>query len=719
MKINKCVLGEIIFLNVLSVSCFMMISCGEDNPCSNIKNGVSYKKKGTYDVIDKFNKKDFIDNYHTQYDELIEKIKDLYEVYEIVEGEDENSEEQDDENEKIFKKGIYSIPPDGFIEKVRGIVEKNKGIYEETYKQIDKYTHKIPQMPWAFGCTIKGLVMYILHNPIIKCAVQYFDNYKNIYDETFRTFDQMVTPPTKPIDEWHNCLVTFIRLLKLTYLELESNITDDKVHGKLWNQIQGLEYLLHFLCFGFRRGHFDVSKTINFLKVFLNILGVFDFSEQPVMFGLDRKNLKHSAYCCWENGFQSQNFFPQYVSKKYLDSICCRDKHEFLKNILYIISKSNRANWMIVHREGNHFFHFYLCKKAGSGIKKNNGEYNKPVVEKVYYIHDGWYEYQDFIKKIAPQKEQEFLYYSIPFTYIILPKEAFVEQPQVININNCFEKYGCSIQLWDSLIPLLSTDLNLVKECSKKLYTNFEYFNKNDEKFLFRNFLRCLVDFISSIVRTYKNFKLDKKPEELKFYYAIKDLLSFEVDGGVLHKGEKNIDIAKIKNYYYEKKKEINEKYPDKENKGKKVENKEKVQPMLQLLMETINKMRWFLKKDDVVDLILGYNDVIYKTEEEVAFVEKTLENIPEEIREMFEEWVKKYLSHIGKTGKNFVFEKLVHGNNNANNCYDRAGKYKQADVLKVDWTKTGLSKEDLPIFRKKFEKYKFFESAQFSDVVK
>ena len=219
MKINKCVLRRF-FMFVLSASSFMLISCNENNPCSNIKNGLYYKK---FEPIAKIAKEDFGNSYSAQYKELLREIKELYDAYEIVDDQDEKND-----------------PPEEFITKVRDIVEKNKKIYEETYKQIDKYTSKIPPMPWAYGCTIKGLVMYILHNPIIKCAVQYFDNYKYTRDETGETFDKMVMNPNGPMDEWHNCLVTFIRLLKLTYEELEGDKTDVVVHGKLWNQIQWL-----------------------------------------------------------------------------------------------------------------------------------------------------------------------------------------------------------------------------------------------------------------------------------------------------------------------------------------------------------------------------------------------------------------------------------------------------------------------------------------------
>ena len=288
---------------------FMMISCDEENPCSNIKNGLYYKKSEYIDKIhiDKINKEDFENNYSKQYAELIEKIKVLYEKYGNDGGQEKNEKGQEGNNEDSESDDVEYNPPEDFIKRVRGIVEQNEKIYEETYKQIDKYTSKIPPMPWAYGCTIKGLVMYILHNPIIKCAVQYFDNYKRTKDETGRTFDEMVMDPEGAIDEWHNCFVTFIRLLKLTYEEIESD-NNVEVHGKLWNQIQGLEYLLHFLCFGYRRGWFRVTNTINFLEVFLNILGVFDFSEKPEEFGLGKKRLKYKAYCCCENGFQSQSF---------------------------------------------------------------------------------------------------------------------------------------------------------------------------------------------------------------------------------------------------------------------------------------------------------------------------------------------------------------------------------------------------------------------------
>jgi hypothetical protein len=85
----------------------------------------------------------------------------------------------------------------------------------------------------------------------------------------------------------------------------------------------------------------------------------------------------------------------------------------------------------------------------------------------------------------------------------------------------------------------------------------------------------------------------------------------------------------------------------------------------------------------------------------------------------MFEEWVKNYFSHIRDDNKEyFVSEKLVHGKNGANMDYDRAGKYKKADVLKVNWNVTGLEDGDLPIFREKFKEYKFFKSATFDDDV-
>lgn len=730
MKINNGVL-ERFFLFVLSASCFVMISCDEDNPCSNIKNGVSYKNGEPYDVIDKL--EDFGINYSKQYAELIWKIKVLYEEYGIVEGQegknedygndenqgkkkkeqevnnkdyesdndqDENNEdyESDDDQDDEYK------PQDEFITKVREIVEKNKGMYEETYKQIDKYTRKIPPMPWAYGCTIKGLVMYILHDPIIKCAVQYFDNYKRTKDETGETFEKMVRNPNGPIDEWHNCLVTFIRLLKLTYEELESDETDVVVHGKLWNQIQGLEYLLHFLCFGYRQGYFSCSHTVSFLKVFLNILGVFDFSVDGDVFSQGAKKLKYRAYFSCRTGLDEQVFGTDDVSEKYSDFICSKEKVCFSENISDIISKSKRANWMINDTKGEHFFHFYLCKNED---------------ETVYYIHDGWYEYKDFLKKKLPdlqKKKWELIYYSIPFTYIILPKEVSVEQNRVININNVFEKYEFRMQFWDSLIPLLSTDLDLVEKCSDNLYRNFVCSNENETKVLFRYFLDFLVSFISCIVEAYNHFKLYKNQGEFNFNVALKDLLTSEVDGYVFPKDEKNIDIVEINNYYYQNKKEIDSLFPDEKYKGRKVENKDKVQPMLKLLRETISKMRWFLRNKNVVDLILGYYGVIYKkTEERVAFIKGKENKIPDGINEMFEEYVKKYFSSFEE---DFVFKKLVHGKNTANDMYD-GKRYKQADVLKVDWTKTGLNEEDLPIFRGKFDKYKFFESAQFRDVVK
>lgn len=725
MKINNGVL-ERFFLFVLSASCFVMISCDEDNPCSNIKNGVGYKKNEPYDVIDKL--EDFGNNYSKQYAELLGKIKVLYEEYGIVEGQEGNNEDygndenqgknkkeqevnnkdyesdndQDGNNEDYESDDDEYKPPDEFITKVREIVEQNKGIYEKTYKQIDKYTRKIPPMPWAYGCTIKGLVMYILHNPIIKCAVQYFDNYKRTKDETGRTFDEMVMNPNGLIDEWHNCLVTFIRLLKLTYEELESD-NDVKVHGRLWNQIQGLEYLLHFLCFGYRRGWFAVGNTINFLEIFLNILGVFDFSEKPGEFELDKRNLKYKAYRCCENGFQAQSFLSQGVSKKYLDSICCKDSYVFSENISDIISKSNRTNWIIQDVEGKHVFHFYLCKNED---------------ETVYYIHDGWYEYKNFLKKILPDLPKKGcekpIYYSIPFTFIIIP---YHEERRITILDKNLILAEVMTNFWDSLIPLLSTDLDLVKKCSKKLYSNFECSNENEKKVLFRYFLDYLVNFISYIVETYKRFKPDKNSGEFNFKDAIKDLLSsFKVDDDVLPKDKKNTDIVAINNDYYSEEKRIDKLHPDEKYKGELVENEEKVRLMLKLLRETINKIKWFLGKENVVDLIVGYHDIGYKTELQVAFVEKNIGQIPEGIKGMFEEWVRKYFSSFWKK---FVFGDLVHGENGASRRYDRAGEYKQADVLKVDWTKTGLEEKDLPIFRGKFEKYEFFKSAQFSDVVK
>ena len=708
---------------------FMMISCDEENPCSNIKNGVNYKM-GEHDNIVKIDEKDFRDNYSTtHYKGLLREIKELYKEYGIVEGQEGNNEDygndgnqgknkkvqeesnedsesyndqdddyegaegQEENNEDYESDDDEYNPPDEFITKVRDIVEQNKGIYEETYKQIDKYTRKIPRMPWAYGCTIKGLVMYILHNPIIKCAVQYFDNYKRTRDETRRTFDEMVMNPKEPIDEWHNCLVTFIRLLKLTYEELESDKTDVKVHGKLWNQIQGLEYLLHFLCFGYRRGWFAVTNTINFLEIFLNILGVFDFSEEPDEFGLGKKILKYKAYCCCENGFQSQSFLSQDISKKYLDSICCEESYVFSENISDIISKSNRTNWIIQNVEGKHVFHFYVCKNED---------------ETVYYIHDGWYEYKDFLKEKLPdlqKKKGKLIYYSIPFTYIVIPCQ---EERRITILDKNLILAEVMTDFWDSLIPLLSTDLDLVKECSNNLYTNFKCSNENEKKVLFRYFLDYLVNFISYIVKTYKRFKPDKNSGEFNFKDAIKDLMSsFKVDDDVLP----NTDIVAINNDYYSEEKRIDKLHPDTKNKGKKVENEEKVKPMLQLLIKTINKMWWFLRNKNVVDLILGYHDIPgYKTELQVAFVEKNIGQIPEGIKGMFEEWVRKYFSSFWEK---FVFLDLVHGKNGAKHTYD-GDKYKQADVLEVDWTKTGLNEEDLPIFRKKFDKYKFFESAQF-----
>lgn len=682
MKINKCVLRRF-FMFVLSASSFMMISCNENNPCSNIKNGLYCKK---IEPIAKIAKEDFGNNYSEQYKELLRKIKELYDVY----GSDDGQDEEND-------------PSEEFIKRVRDIVEKNKGIYEETYKQIDKYTRKIPPMPWAYGCTIKGLVMYILHNPIIKCAVQYFDNYKRTKDETGKTFDEMVTEPERYIDEWHNCLVTFIRLLKLTYEELEGDNNDVKVHGKLWNQIQGLEYLLHFLCFGYRRGYFDVKNSICFLKVFLNILGVFDFSKKPKVFGVNKKELKYYVYSCAENGFIEEPFWtPQMVSKEYLDSICCEDPYAFSENISDIISKSNRTNWMIQDTQGNHVFHFYICKNED---------------ETVYYIHDGWYEYQDFLKNILPDLQKEkvkLIYYSIPFTFIII---HCIKEREITILDQNLILTEVMTDFWDSLIPLLSTDLDRVAECSNKLYTNFEYSNENEKKALFRYFLDYLDSLISDIVEKYQHFKLDKNQGEFEFNDALKDLLSFTVGGNVLSKDEKNIDIVKINDYYYKAKEKIGNQYPDKKNNRERVENKKKVQPMLDLLSKTINKMRWFLRSNEVVDLIVGYHPIRYKTELQVAFIEN-IEKIPVKINEMFNKWVKKYFSHIARGGKDFAFKKLVHGKNGANIMYD-GKKYNQDDVLKVDWTKTGLEEKDLPIFREKFAEYEFFKSTQFSDIVK
>ena len=178
----------------------MKITCGENNPCSNIKNSVSYKKEKSYNVIAKIAKEDFVTNYSTQYGELIGKIKVLYEDYVIVEGQEENNEDYEFDESDNYQDVEYN-PPDEFINRVRDIVERNKRIYEKTYEQIDKYTSKIPAMPWALGCTIKGLVMYILHNPIIKCAVQYFDNYKYTKDETGETFEKMVKKMNESLNE--------------------------------------------------------------------------------------------------------------------------------------------------------------------------------------------------------------------------------------------------------------------------------------------------------------------------------------------------------------------------------------------------------------------------------------------------------------------------------------------------------------------------------------
>lgn len=713
MKVNSSVLLKILLI-VLSVSCFMMISCDNGNPCSNIKNGLDYKKGEPYDVIDKL--EDFGNNYSTtQYKELLLKITELYAVYGKDGAKEKHKKVQEGNNGDYGNDDEKYNYPDDFIIKVRDIVEQNEKIYEETYKQIDKYTRKIPPMPWAFGCTIKGLVMYILHNPIIKCAVQYFDNYRCTEDETGETFERMVKSPNGPIDEWHNCLVTFIRLLKLTYEELESDNTDVKVHGRLWNQIQGLEYLLHFLCFGYRRGYFIVDNTVFFLKVFLNILGVFDFSVHGDVFSQGAKKLKYSAYFSYRTGLDKDVYGSGYVSEKYSDFICTKKTVCFSENISDIISKSNRVNWMITHQGGSHCFHFYLCKDAGSGIKNINGEHYKPVVEeKVYYIHDGWYEYKDFINTKLPKPGQIYHPYSIPFTYIILPKEVSVKQNRVININNVLKGYEFEIQFWDSLIPLLSTNIDYVKGYSKKLQDNFEYSNEDEKKILFRYFFEYLFLSISCIVDKYKEFRPDEKKGEFKFNDAINDLLSSEVDGGVLPKDEKNIDIVEIDNYYCSEKKKIYKLYPNKKHKGVMVENEGKVQPMLELLKETVNKMRWFLGNKDVVDLILSYKDVRRDYKRKEDFIEKNIGQIPEEINEMFAEYVKKYFSNIREDGKDFVFKKLVHGGNSANECYDVEGKYKQADVLKVNWGKTGLKDGDFPIFRKKFDKYEFFKSAQF-----
>lgn len=688
MKINKCVLRRF-FMFVLSASSFMLISCDEENPCSNIKNGVDYKKNEPYDVIDKL--EDFRNSYSAQYKELLREIKELYEEYGIVEGQEGNNEDYGKHYNN--KKEQYN-PPDEFITKVREIVEQNEKIYEETYKQIDKYTRKIPPMPWAFGCTIKGLVMYILHNPIIKCAVQYFDNYKYTRDETGETFEKMVMYPEKPIDEWHNCMVTFIRLLKLTYEELESDETDVEVHGRLWNQIQGLEYLLHFLCFGYRRGYFAVDSTISFLQVFLNILGVFDFSEKPEVFGIDRKNLKHSAYCCYYNGFKNAILGEnEEVGEEHLDSICCRDKCEFKKNILYIISKSNRANWMIHDNQGNHVFHFYVCKNEDATV---------------YYIHDGWYEYQDFINKILPKPGQTYCYYSIPFTYII-SSVACAEHIRKIEIrdSSLFKKGDKMAYFWDSLIPLLSTNLSSVKEYSKNLYGNFKYSNDEEKKIILIEFLDSLFFYISYFAGAYEEYVESKEhsTEELD-KNIIEKLLTLVKK---LPQGEENIDIIKIGEDFFKKEGQITRKYQGEEEfKGKGILKK--------ALSDAINKLRWFLEKDEEVNFILSYKAVRGDYNGKVAFIEKNIGQIPDGINEMFKEYVKKYFSSFGKY---FAFGDLVHGKNGANKCYHRKRKYNQDDVLKVNWTKTGLKEKDLPIFRGKFEGCKFFKSAQFSDVVK
>ena len=271
---------------------------------------------------------------------------------------------------------------------------------------------------------------------------------------------------------------------------------------------------------------------------------------------------------------------------------------------------------------------------------------------------------------------------------------------------------------WDSLIPLLSTDLNRVKKCSNKLYTNFEYSNENEHKALFRYFLNYLDSLISDIVQEYQHFKIDKNQGEFEFNDALKDLLTSKVDGDVFPKDGKNIDIVEIDNYYYLEKEEIYKLYPDKKYNGERVENKGKVQPMLDLLMETKNKMRWFLSEEKVIDLIVGYHPIRYKTELRVAFIERNIKGIPKEIEEMFEEWVKKYFSHIARGGKDFAFINLVYGGNGANKCYHSNGKYNQDDVLKVNWESTGLNRKDLPIFREEFAQYEFFKSTQFSDVV-
>lgn len=695
---------------------FMMISCDENNSCSNIKNGLYYKKSEHIDKIhiDKINKEDFENNYSKQYAELIEKIKVLYEKYGNDGGQEKNEKGQEGNNEDSESDDVEYNPPNEFVTKVREIVGANEKVYEETYKQIDKYTRKIPPMPWAYGCTIKSLVMYILHNPIIKCAVQYFDNYKYTSDETGETFDKMVRNPNKPIDEWHNCLVTFIRLLKLTYEELESDNTDVKVHGRLWNQIQGLEYLLHFLCFGYRRGWFAVTNTINFLQVFLNVLGVFDFSENAEVFGLDKKKLEYSAYCCYFNGFKTSIFGcpEEKVGEDYLDSICCKYKGLFLKNILYIISKSNRANWMIQHIQGQHCFHFYLCKNAWSVVKKIKGEPRETVVEeKVYYIHDGWYEYQDFINKILPQPEKRgYYYYSIPFTYIISPVES-AENIRTIKIKDSSlfknEEMAC---FWDYLIPLLSTDLGSVGKHSEKLYNNFECSNEEAKKQILISFLDVLCLSISTFVEDYVSYVgLNGEDYDYKLSKDIIEKLLSLVDENLSQEVEENKDIFKIKEDYRVERGKIKKQYKEDEDFKKK---------SIEALRRTINKLRWFLKENDVVDLIIEcYNNIRMEPAKKKAFIKEKSGQIPRVIAEMYEEYAKKHFFSF-KEEDGFRSFNLVHGENGASWYYDEKGKYKKADVLKVNWKSTGLNRKDLPIFREKFEEYKFFKSATFDDDV-
>ena len=712
MKVNSSVLLKI-FLIVLSASCFMMISCGNGNPCSNIKNGLDYKKGESYDNIVKIGRQTFRDTYYRQYSELLVKIKDLYKDYGNDENQGKKKKEQDENNEDYESDDDEYNPSNDFVTKVRDIVKANEKVYEEAYKQIDKYTRKIPPMPWAYGCTIKSLVMYILHNPIIKCAVQYFDNYKYAQDETGKNFDEMVRNPNKPIDEWHNCLVTFIRLLKLTYEELESEETDVEVYGRLWNQIQGLEYLLHFLCFGYRRGWFAVTNTINFLQVFLNVLGVFDFSEKAEVFGLDKKNLEYSAYCCYFNGFKTSIFSrpDEKVGEDYLDSICCKYKGLFLKNILYIISKSNRANWMIQHIQGQHCFHFYLCKNAWSVVKNIKGEHRETVVEeKVYYIHDGWYEYQDFINKILPQPEKRgYYYYSIPFTYIISPVES-AENIRTIKIEDSSlfknEEMAC---FWDYLIPLLSTDPESVEKHSEKLYNNFECSNEEAKKQILISFLDVLCSSISTFVYDYVSYVgLNGEDYDYKLSKDIIEKLLSLVDENLSQEVEEKKDIFKIKEEYRVERGKIEQYKEDGDFKKKSIE----------ALRRTINKLRWFLKKKDVVDLIIEYyNNIWMKPAKKKAFIKEKSGQIPRVIEEMYEKYAKKHFFSF-KEEDGFRSFNLVYGGNGASRYYDIAGKYKKEDVLNVNWTKTGLNKGDLPIFRGKFEGCKFFKSAQFSDVV-